>query len=206
MRSSCAGSDRACTCFCSFSRRLTRLGRREADPQAGAAGRLAQSEGDVRLPGPRTPDQAAVVLLIDPLATRQLQDLRLGQLRDRTKIERIEILEHRERRVLDPGRDRVGGAGRQLDLGEPEQELGERQVAGGRVPRQLLELLAHRRQPQLPELGLQQVDRRIGHRITPSLEDRASHRARRSGPWFGYAGAIAATPWCSGVRSEGSSD
>ena len=36
--------------------------------------------------------------------------------------------------------DRVGGAGRQLELGQAQQELDESLVARGGVPRQLLEL------------------------------------------------------------------
>ena len=34
----------------------------------------------------------------------------------------VEILQDREPRVLDPRRDRVGGAGRQLGLGQAKQE------------------------------------------------------------------------------------
>ena len=58
-------------------------------------------------------------------------------------------------------------ARRQLELGQPEQELGEGLVGRGGVPRQLLELAAHRRQPQLPEVGLEQLGRDIGHRRIP---------------------------------------
>ena len=76
-------------------------------------------------------------------------------------------------------RHRVGGAGGQLELGQAEQELDEGLVGRGGVPRQLLELLAHRRQPQLPEVGLQQLDRDIGHRHGPF---RKGLERRRTGP------------------------
>ena len=83
------------------------------------------------------------------------------------EVERVEVLFDRELRVLDPRRHRVGGAGGQLQLGEPEQELRERLVGRGGIPRQRLELAAHRRQPQLPEVGLEQFGRDIGHRHIP---------------------------------------
>ena len=113
------------------------------------------------------PDKTTIVLLFDPFASRQLQDLRLGELRQDAEVVGVEVLQDRELRVLDPRRDRVGGAGRQLDLGQAEQELDEVLIGRGGVPRQLLELPAHRRQPQLPELGLEQLDRDIGHRHGP---------------------------------------
>ena len=85
--------------------------------------------------------------------------------------------------VLDPRADRVGGAGGQLELGQAQQELDEGLVGRGGVPRQLLELSAHRRQAQLPEMGLEQLDRDIGHRHGPFLEDsNGDGRARPSGP------------------------
>src|SRR5205823_12028763 len=77
----------------------------------------------------------------------------------------FEVLQHRELRVLDPSRDRVGGARLQLELGQTEQELEEGLIGRGGVARQPLELLAHRRQPQLPEMGLQQLDRSEERRV-----------------------------------------
>ena len=61
----------------------------------------------------------------------------------------------------------LAASGGQLDLGQTQQELGERLVGRGGVPRQLLELPAHRRQPELPQVGLEQLDRDIGHRQVP---------------------------------------
>ncbi|MDP3316324.1 MAG: EscU/YscU/HrcU family type III secretion system export apparatus switch protein [Devosia sp.] len=43
------------------------------------------------------------------------------------------------------------------------QKLGEGLIARCGVPRQFLELAAHRRQAQLPQLGLEQFGRDIGH-------------------------------------------
>ena len=104
----------------------------------------------------------------------------LDSVRQHAEVERVEVLLDRELRVLDPRRHRVGGAGRQLQLGEAEQELGERLVARGGIPRQRLELAAHRRQPQLPEVGLEQLGRDIGHRHIPfqQVTQGSDHRAR----------------------------
>ena len=97
--------------------------REESHPQTRAAGGLAQRNGDVRFSSSVTPNKTTIVFLFNPFASRQLQDLRLGELRQDAEVERVEVLQDRELRVLDPGRDRVGGTGRQLGLGEAEQEL-----------------------------------------------------------------------------------
>ena len=126
-----------------------------------------------------TPDEATIELLFNPLATPQLQHLRLGQARQGGEVEGVEVLLDRELGVLDPRGDRVGGAGGQLELGQAEQELDEGLVARGGVPRQLLELLAHRRQAELPEVGLEQLDHDIGHRHGPFQK---GLERRRTGP------------------------
>lgn len=158
--------------------------REEPHPVARAAGRQPQRRGHVRLARPRAADQAAVVLLVDPLAARQLQHLRLGELRDRREVERVQVLEDREPRRPDPRGHRVGRPHRQLRLGQAQQELGIGLVRGCRVPGQFLELLAHRRQPQLAEMHPQQLVGRIGHDASSSIKksglDELSRGRRRS--------------------------
>ena len=70
-----------------------------------------------------TPHKTTVRFLDDPFATRQLQDLRLGELRQRIEIIRVEIFFDRKPGVLDPRDDGVGGAGRQLQFRQSQQEL-----------------------------------------------------------------------------------
>jgi hypothetical protein len=145
--------------------------REEAHPQTLSASSLAQGDGDVTLPSSLTPDKAAIVIMCNPFASRQFQDLRLGELRQGAEIERVEVLQNRKPGVLDPRRNRVGGTGPQLEFGETEQELKVILTGGSGVPRQLLEFLAHRRQPQLPEMSLEQVDHRVGHQHGPPQEN-----------------------------------
>jgi hypothetical protein len=115
-----------------------------------------------------TAHQAAVEFLVDPVASRQLEDLRLGQVGHHAEVVGVEVLLDRESRVLDPRGHRVGRPRGQLDLGQPQQQLGRRLVVRGGVSRQPLELPTHRRQAELPQLGLEQLDRDIGHRQGPS--------------------------------------
>src|SRR5208283_5160047 len=132
------------------------------------------------LPCPVAPYKATIVLVFNPLTTRQLQYLRLGELRQDTEIIDLEVLQDRKLRVFDPPRDRSGSAGCQLGLGETEQELEVVLIGRGGVPCKPLELPAHRRQPQLPETALQQIDRGIGHRKGPFLDSKGMVRARQS--------------------------
>jgi hypothetical protein len=81
--------------------------------------------------------------MFSQFASRQLQNLGLGELGHQAEVVGLEILQDRELRVLDPGRDRVGGAGCQFTLGEAEKELEVVLVGRGSVPRQLLKLLPH---------------------------------------------------------------
>ena len=127
------------------------------------------------------------------------------------EVERVEVLLDRELGVLDPRGHRVGGAGGQLELGQAEQELGERLVARGGVPRQRLELPAHRRQAQLPEVGLEQLGRDIGHRHIPFLRIKGSpgptvgpgHRepVRRRTTLTGLSAAGPLRSWSKRLRS-----
>src|SRR5207248_9519056 len=131
------------------------LGRREEPhTQTGSTGSLSQGHSNMCFSSAVTSNKATIVLLFNPLASRQLQDLRLRQVRHHAEVVGVEVLQHRELGVLDPTGDRVGTASRQLGLGETEQELNEGLVGRGGVPCQLLELSAHRRQPQLSEMGL----------------------------------------------------
>ena len=131
---------------------------------------MTQGDGHVSFPSPLSPNKATIVIVFNPLTSRQLQDLRIGELWPDAEVERVEVLKDREPGVLDPRRDRVGGTGPQLELGQTEQELKVVLIGHGGVSRQLLKLLAHRRQAQLPEMSLEQVDRDIGHAST--LHDR----------------------------------
>ena len=147
---------------------VDQLGRREEPhPQARPTRGEAESNRNMSLSSSVAPDQAAVRFLGDPLASRQLKDLRLGQVRHHTEIVGVEVFFDRKSGVLDPRGDRVGRTGGELQFGQPEQELGEGLIARGGIPRQFLELAAHRRQAQLPQLGLEQLDRDIGHRQVP---------------------------------------
>src|SRR3974390_3653271 len=91
--------------------------------------------------------EAAVRLMGDPLTTRQLQDLRLGELRHHCEVICVEVFLNGKSRVLDPRGNRIGGAGGELQFGQAEQELGEGLVAGGGVSCQLFELAAYGWQP-----------------------------------------------------------
>ncbi len=86
-------------------------GREEAHAQTLPASSQAQGDGDVSFPSSLGADKATIVLIFDPFASRQLQDLRLGELWQCAEVERVEILQDREAGVLDPRRDCVGGTG-----------------------------------------------------------------------------------------------
>src|SRR5215212_8704356 len=57
-------------------------------------------------PGPRLADQAAVEVLVDPFAPRQLQDLLLGHRGHGREVVGVEVLGDRERRLPDASRQR----------------------------------------------------------------------------------------------------
>ena len=107
--------------------------REEEHPQTRTTRRLAQGHGDVRLARSVAPDKTTIVLVFNPFASRQLQDLGLGKLRQDAEVVGVEVLQHRELRVLDPRRHRVGSAGLQLDLGQAEQKLDEGLIGRGGV-------------------------------------------------------------------------
>src|SRR5271166_6340013 len=160
--------------------------REETHTQTLSASSLAQGDGDVSFPSSLSPNKTTIVLVFDPFPSRQFQDLGLGKLRQGTEVERVEILQDREAGVLDPRRNRVGGAVPQLELGQTEQELKIVLIGRGGVSRQLLELLAHRRQAQLPEVSLQQINHNVSHQHDPPHGNvPKAVRTRRSSPVHG---------------------
>src|ERR1700721_2315168 len=77
-------------------------GREETHTQTLPASRLAQGDGDVSFSCSLRPNKTTIVLVFDPFASRQRQDLRLGKLRQGAEVERVEILQDREAGGLDP--------------------------------------------------------------------------------------------------------
>src|ERR1700739_3140114 len=74
--------------------------REEAHPQPAPTGCLRPRDRDVSLSSAMAPNQTTVVLLFDPLATRQLQHRRLGELRQDAEIVDVEVLQNTEPPVL----------------------------------------------------------------------------------------------------------
>ena len=111
-------------------------GREKSNPQTGTARRLTQRNSNMCFASSMTADKATIVFLFNPLTSCQLQDLRLGKLGHDAEIVGVEILQHGELGVLDPGRNRIGVARRQFGLGESEQELDETLIGRSGVPRQ----------------------------------------------------------------------
>jgi len=62
----------------------------------------------VRLADSGTPQEAEVLVLIQPLATSQFHHLLLGQVRHQAEVVAVEVLIDRERRLLDPRLQGVG--------------------------------------------------------------------------------------------------
>jgi len=84
-------------------------GRRvEPDSPARAAGGQTQGNRQVRLADSGTPQEAEVLVLIQPLATSQFHHLLLGQVRHQAEVVAVEVLIDRERRLLDPRLQGVG--------------------------------------------------------------------------------------------------
>src|SRR5260370_12326623 len=79
----------------------------ETHTQTLPASSLAQCDGDVSFPSSLSPNKTTIVLVFDPFASRQLQDLRLGELWQGAEVASVGILPDRGPGVLDPRRDRI---------------------------------------------------------------------------------------------------
>ena len=66
---------------------------------------------------------------------------------------------------MDAGLQPLRRAGRDLHLGQAQEVLLVILVGGGRLTGQLRELGPDRRQPQLLQVRLEQLGRRVGHRM-----------------------------------------
>ena len=100
---------------------------------------------------PTPAHQAAVDVLVDPLAARKLEDLRLRQVRRGAEVVRVEVLQDREPHLLDPGLQRVGRPGRHLQLERPQ--LRRRRLLHPRVQPRL------RLRQHLPDLPAGMMER-----------------------------------------------
>jgi hypothetical protein len=78
-------------------------------------------------------DQAAVSFLVDPLASCQINQLRLLQVRHYAKVILIIVFLHRERRFLEPGDHRIHRSRCKLLYCQTMQELGKVLVGWGGV-------------------------------------------------------------------------
>ena len=93
-----------------------RGGGEEADASPLPASSQAQCGCGVSLPCSRAPDQADVLVTIDPFAARQLQDLLFGQRLGNAEVKRVKVLLDREGRLLDPRSQGVGPSGGQFQF------------------------------------------------------------------------------------------
>ena len=86
-----------------FLQACDQCGRRvELDPPTGPTGRQAQGNRQMCFPDSRIPDQAKILVLVQPLATSQFHHLLFVQVRHETEVVAVEVLIDRERRLLDP--------------------------------------------------------------------------------------------------------
>ena len=135
-------------------------GRDELHAPAEPAQGQAQCRGEVRLARAAAADQAAVVVLLEPRAAGEFEDLLLGQARRGGEVEGVEVLEHGEGRSADARRDGVGRTRGHFQFGEPQQVGVAGLIPVGRFTGQFLPLGRHRRQAQLLQVGLQLGERR----------------------------------------------
>ena len=70
---------------------------------------LTQRDGDVSFSSSVAPYKTTIILVFNPFTACQLQDLWLRELWYQAEVVGLEVLQDREFRVLDPGRDCVGG-------------------------------------------------------------------------------------------------
>jgi len=108
------------------------------------------------LPVPGPPTSSRFSRRLDELAPGQVQDQRLVEARGRREVERLERLDRREPRRLEPPLGRSPLALDQLQLAELQEEAQVVHVLGGAAPGHLLALRRHRRQPQGLQVVLQQ--------------------------------------------------
>lgn len=123
-------------------------GRRvELDPPTGPTGRQAQGNRQMRFADSRIPDQAEILMLVQPLAAGQFHHLLFVQVRHQAEVIAVEVLIDRERRLLDPGLQGVGTTLRRFQFHQTQQVLQVMRVLLGRLLRQLLVLGQDRGQP-----------------------------------------------------------
>ena len=96
-------------------------GGEEPHPFAEATGGETQRGGDMGFSRAGVADEAAVVVLLDPFAARQFEDLLLVERRQSREVVTVEVLGHGEVGGADTGELGVGGAGGHLQLGQPQQ-------------------------------------------------------------------------------------
>jgi hypothetical protein len=128
----------------------------ETHPASLTASCQRQRYCQMRLASSRTADQTAIVTLVDPVAAGKLQQLVLVDVWHQAEIVAVEVLHHRETSLLDASPHGVGGAGCDLQLSQPQQELFVPLVAIGSIIRQFGKLCRDSWQPQLFQVGFQQ--------------------------------------------------
>jgi hypothetical protein len=134
--------------LCFFQLRDQCGSREEPHPLAEPTGGQAEGDGQVCFSRTRTAHEAAVVALLNPPAAGQLQDLGLGKSRHGTKVERIEVLLHREAGLFNARLQGIGTARGQFQLRQSQQVFQVVLIAVGRLAGELRVLGQHRRQPQ----------------------------------------------------------
>ena len=100
-------------------------------------------------------DEANVVTLFDPVRIGQFQDLGLVHRGLGREVVAVEVLQRRERCLLDPGFEHVGRPRRYLQFCQTQEVLLVILVGCRRFASQGFELGVHRRQPEVFQVGLQ---------------------------------------------------
>ena len=86
-----------------FLQACDQRGRRvELDPPTGPTGRQTQGNRQMGFPDSRIPDQAEILVLVQPLAAGQFHHLLFVQIRHEAEIVGVQVLIDREGRLLDP--------------------------------------------------------------------------------------------------------
>ena len=132
-----------------------RLSRGELHAPTRSARGLAQCDRKVGLTGAAVADQCRVIVLIDPLAARQFQNLLLVHARHEREVERLQVFQYRERRRLQACRQRVGGSLGHFQFGQLQQVIVVPLIRLRRLTQQLDVLRQYRRQAQCLEVVLQ---------------------------------------------------
>jgi len=92
----------------------------------------------------------------DPFAACQFQNLLLIQRRNHGEVEAVQVLLHRQTRLLDASLQRIRLTGRDFQFCQSQQILFERLIRRRRFASQLLEFASDGWQSQLPQIGFQQ--------------------------------------------------